>query len=140
MTQTHQYPIVGAYYRRRDTLNPVPAVTLLETLPLGTPLRLQAEPENRFDQNAIRVLLAGADIPREGASHEALEANLPDEGFELAELCARDEIHLGYIPATVALALRQGRVLDLWELDAEPRLVELAIMLDGKPAVRWIQP
>lgn len=137
MTQTHQYQIMGAYFRRRDQLNPVPAQTLLECLPLGTALWLRAEPTNQFDENAIRVMMTGSVVPREGPHHEALEARLPDEGFDLAEICARDEIHLGYIPKEVARALRQGRVLDLWAEGAEPHLVRLALTLDGKPAVRW---
>ena len=70
-------PIVGAHY------NP-PAKQLLAGLPSGVPLRLQPEPDNPYDENAVLVHLAARDIPKDARARVALE--LEGTGTELEDL------------------------------------------------------
>lgn len=96
-------PIVGAYYRP-------PATTILKHLPVGTPLIIQAEPDNPHDANAIAIYIKGENIPENDPD---LDMHLGGFGTNVATLRATEYIHLGYIPATAAAALRaQGFPID----------------------------
>jgi hypothetical protein len=86
-------PLVGAHFRP-------PAKQLLECLPSGAKLLLVAEPENPYDERAIKVLLPdlGKAIPE--SQKDALREALPATGNDLDELLIQDEpIHLGYLGA-----------------------------------------
>lgn len=91
--------IVGAHFRP-------PAKLLLEHLPSGCQLRLLAEPDNPYDEHAIRVLLNPADIPT--SQHGVLEELLPAMGFELSELLQDGPIQLGYVAASGGKPLRDN--------------------------------
>lgn len=60
----HQTYIAGARFRR-------PASEAVLHLPVGAELALEAEPSNKFDPNAVKVLLNGIHvgfIPNDGTS------------------------------------------------------------------------
>ena len=83
-------PIVGMHSRP-------PAKLVLSALPAGAGLRLEPEPENPYDELAVRVMARPRDMVMEAA--EVLD--WAASGHELAELLAREGeeewIHLGYV-------------------------------------------
>lgn len=83
--------LVGMHFRP-------PAKTLLASLPAGTRLRLEAEPGNPYDENAIAVLLDSAELPE--SQHPTLEQALPANGSSLEEVLAQRWWHLGYVAAS----------------------------------------
>jgi hypothetical protein len=84
--------LVGAHFRP-------PAKLILAHLPAGTSLVLDPEPDNPYDEHAIRVLVDAGEIPE--SEYEALTDELPAMGEDLDELLAQpDLIHLGYVAAT----------------------------------------
>lgn len=93
-------PIVGGRFRP-------PAAEVLNMLPQGTKLKLQREPDNQYDPNAIRVELL------ESPEHKALldECFLPYSGDEPNLQQNAFPFHLGYVP--------------------KPKAEMLAPMLDG---------
>ena len=97
-------PIVGAFYRP-------PAQIILNALAVGTPLFVEAEPDNQADINACAVFIKSADIP--ASAHEALELNLPGIGLSLEEVLLQDLWHLGYIPKGFAAQLRSLDIVSL---------------------------
>ena len=115
-------PIVGAYYRP-------PAATILHYIPLGTILHLDPEPDNPYDPNAIKVILA--ELPSVFIdANEDLDNELLSSGWGLERLAELSELHLGYIPRT-----HNTQLLDL--LSSGPDWVATYTTLpDGKPAVR----
>lgn len=88
------YPIVGAKFRP-------PALALLETLGIGTPLVARREPQNEFDPNAIQVLVDTNDFEPSDVLAQRLEAF----GKSIEEVFAQASWHLGYIPRNDALSL-----------------------------------
>jgi len=119
-----QYPIVGAFYRP-------PAKAILDALPQDTTLLLRAEPENPHDSYAVMVVLRSADIS-EGPAREKLAETLPNFGFDLDEIMAQEEWHIGYIPRTVAPQVQSQLIIDGVKHDAK---CTLAFAPDGKPQV-----
>ncbi len=136
-------PLVGAYHHR-------PAVALLRHLPSECPLILRLEPTNRYDPNAVMVLVATADIPV--AQHDALHLDLCGFGFEISEVLAKPEWQLGYVARNFApsfTAKVQQKVFDLERQAAQqagedhptqPPLTgdwpgKLGFATDGKPIV-----
>jgi hypothetical protein len=111
---TETYPIVGAFFRP-------PAKTILDILPIGTPLTLLAEPENEYDTNAIAIYIAFSVInTMSEESLGALDASLTSSGFNLARLEEMEHIHLGYIPKAIAARLKaNGRIVDNTEVEGE---------------------
>lgn len=83
--------LVGMHFRP-------PAKTLLASLPSGTPLRLQPEPENPYDPLAVAVFVSSAAFP--DSQKPILESVLPNNGFTLEEVLAQSEWHLGYVGAS----------------------------------------
>lgn len=97
MSESH--PIVGSHFHP-------PAKALLESLGTGTALQLVPEPDNPFDPNALRVSVTSETLSAlPDATRTALDSALPLFGFTLAEVLARSEWQLGYIPRTAAQAL-----------------------------------
>jgi hypothetical protein len=92
-------PLVGAHYRP-------PAKALLQVLPAGCDLVLTPEPDNPFDANAVMVSVATAAVP--AAQHDVLRTLAAGYGFELDEVLARPEWHLGYIARGQAAELQTG--------------------------------
>lgn len=89
--QTYLTLLVGAHFRP-------PAKLVLAHLPAATSLVLIPEPDNPYDEKAIRVLARTQDIPE--SEHAELEAELPASGSSLDELLGQDEIWLGYVAAS----------------------------------------
>jgi hypothetical protein len=120
------FPIVGAFYRP-------PAQALLAVLPIGTPLTLIAEPDNPYDPNAIAVWLKSKDIPI--SAHSSLENTLPPFGFDLDQICAQENWHVGYIPKEMAAALRANGIVEP-ENEVE---VSFAVAANGSPRVAFVE-
>lgn len=89
---TFTAPIVGQFHRP-------PAKTILEYLPSGAELLLIPEPENEYDSNAIKVLIADDAILNSPAV-ETMSANLPLQGFTLEQVLSECPIQLGYVAKT----------------------------------------
>lgn len=130
-------PIVGAHFRP-------PAKWMLARLPNGAPLRLEAEPSNPYDPNAIKVWASPAEVPE--SERAALADEIAGAGFSLDELLASGEkIWLGYIGDSQGkLCIKNGwlgnaevhavakrRNLGLGELGAR-----LASLASGQPAAK----
>lgn len=91
VTQTYLTLLVGAHFRP-------PAKLVLAHLPAGALLTLVPEPDNPYDEKAIKVFANPQDIPE--SEHAELEAELPLAGSSLDELLSQDEIWLGYVAAS----------------------------------------
>ena len=87
------FPIVGSHYHP-------PAKAILDSIPPGTQLILQPEPENSYDSNAIKVIIASKDIPEN--SHLFLSDQLMAYGLEIEDILNQEIWHLGYLPRAVA--------------------------------------
>lgn len=81
-----------------------PAKTLLEALPAGCPLELLAEPDNPYDENAVKCQLGPewADWLMEQAPsvRESLEASLPNQGATLEQVLSTLPLMLGHVGAS----------------------------------------
>lgn len=105
---TLQSLLVGAHFCP-------PAKQLLTALPAGTPLLLIPEPDNPYDENAVRVLLPLSSLPStEDPLSGGLDHALLGTGLSLDDLLAAGEpIHLGYLPATGNKQLAQAQAQGL---------------------------
>ncbi len=83
-----------------------PAKTLLEHLPVGARLFLQAEPDNPYDENAILVLLSPGQIP--ASQHDELAVKLPGTGHSLDELLDGPAIPIGHVASSEGKPLLQA--------------------------------
>jgi hypothetical protein len=137
---THQPTtlITGAFAR-------VPGRQLLEVLPRGAALQLVPEPDNPYDEHAIKVF---AELTAVGASQlQELTDRLEGTGFDLEDCRNLGLIHLGYVAATDGKPLAKagltvgnrefaeaarGRALE------SPWQGELCFAADGSPMVRLI--
>lgn len=88
MSQVTIVPLVGAHYRP-------PAKSILANLRGETPLLLEAEPENKFDANAVKVLVETKEIPED--QHENLDMMAAGYGISIQEILAEPKWHLGYV-------------------------------------------
>ncbi len=84
-------PIVGMHFRP-------PAKLVLAGLPAGAHLRLEPEPSNPYDENAIKVLCDPNDMV-EGYLAEITD-QLEDYGRTPEELLKETDLHLGYVART----------------------------------------
>lgn len=82
-------PLMGARFRP-------PAKIVLQYLPAGTPLTIEPEPENPYDPNAQRVVLAREHFPSCDDDPQ-LEEHLAASGISRADFEALPSLHLGYI-------------------------------------------
>ena len=96
-TQAIKVAIVGAHFRP-------PAKVILAHLPARCALRIRPEPTNPYDEWALQVLVASADIPQ--SEHEELGQEAQFFGHSIESILASDEWHLGYIPKTEAVHLQ----------------------------------
>jgi hypothetical protein len=135
-------PIVGAYFR-------APAKAILQALPADTPLRIQPEPENERDPDAVAVWVATSAIPAD--CHEDLNVWGTGQGFPLEAILEQPFWHLGYIPATsnqkegpIGAAFRAGLTPALLQRahDGRPDFYPgvLCFGPDGRPSVRLAPP
>lgn len=88
-------PLAGAYHRP-------PAKTILGALPQGCELKLDPEPQNPYDEYAIRVLVRTGAIP--ASQYAMLEAELPNSGSSLDDLLTQAEVMLGYLSSSTSRA------------------------------------
>jgi hypothetical protein len=127
-------PIVGSVFRP-------PALTIIQSLPFGTPLVLQREPENPYDSSAIKVLLPGFSPEGLHSSlfQEALASAIPDHAelskgqFYSGSLS--DPFHLGYIGAKTGHAALLAKMMD--ENGAESLSATLSAGLTGQPIAEF---
>lgn len=92
MTTPLLSPLVGAFHRP-------PAKQVLAALPAGQGLELIPEPENPYDEKALKVCLWMNQVPEE--LHAGLYEALQGTGSDLAELLEAEEpLQLGYVAAS----------------------------------------
>ena len=89
--------LVGSHFRP-------PAKQILATLPSGTPLRLQRELDNPYDEAALRVMFDTTGLQ---PSLE-LDGALASCGWTFEDLLAEGEIQLGYVAASDGKPLAQA--------------------------------
>jgi hypothetical protein len=84
-------PLVGSHFHP-------PAKQLLACLPAKAELRLEAEPQNPYDSEAILVFVAVGEIPDNQL--ENLEIALQGTGYTLEDLNDQGEFPLGHLAAS----------------------------------------
>jgi hypothetical protein len=117
-------PMVGMYFRLKE--DGVPAAAIISNLPSEVPLRLQAEPDNEHDPNAIKVIIDATNVPH----NEDIEVAVGCQGMTPTELYGSAH-HLAYIDSTkTGCAARLAPVLD--------KVISsvLVFSAEGKPGVR----
>ena len=82
--------LVGAHFRP-------PAKSLLTFLASGQILRLEPEPENPYDENAIKVILDTQDLDFTKLNYDSANEALASQGFTLDDILAEPSWHLGYV-------------------------------------------
>jgi hypothetical protein len=113
-----------------------PAKWVLSVLRAGTALQLRHEPENPYDELAIKVLCKPSAIPE--GYHSDLDEALLGTSFDLPSVLAMEEIFLGY----VANKVKEGKNNEDVHRACEERRVPigelsaaLAFTMTGKPCV-----
>lgn len=91
MSKTLVSLLVGMHFKP-------PAKQVLAHLPAGAALRLEGEPENPYDPEALKVLVAFEAVPE--AQLAGLEESLEGTGFTTQDLADLGEIWLGYVAAS----------------------------------------
>lgn len=125
--------LVGMYFRP-------PAKAILQHLPSGAALRLQPEPGNQYDENAIQVLFNGEDLPileDEGRRAER-EGDFLSQGFSEEEIRnSPEEWHLGYIAKSGGKSLQNmpwagnAELREIMEVDAGHMIAHVASLAFG---------
>jgi len=125
------YLIVGAHFRP-------PAKAILQVLPNDARLRLEPEPSNPYDANAIKVTLSPESLAEVYESfpeqHDTLRTLSLGFGVEIDDFVqdhidSGDNIHLGYIPRGEAEKI-------VAQVPSEGLDANLTFSDEGKPAVR----
>lgn len=125
-------PLVGAHFRP-------PAKQVLNCLSAGAELHLFPEPENPYDEFAVKVLCRPSEVvPEEQMAN--LAQTMEGTGIELEELMAEpDGMHLGYLAAEKNKKLGNyspnTAVLE-YILGEKVIGAKLAFAPDGSPLVR----
>lgn len=124
--------LVGSHFRP-------PAKIVLANLKGGTILRLEPEPENPYDEFALKVLVDGNFL----ISSPELEASLEASGHVLEDLLEQ-EIFLGFVAATGGKPLRENPEWkgnrDFLEWGIEGKVASLGFDGSGKALVRLELP
>ncbi len=125
--------LVGSHFRP-------PASSILKLLPASQSLVLQPEPDNPYDESAVKVVLPVTSLP-DGAS----KWNLEGTGYEMIDLIELGEdIHLGYIGAESNKNLKAriangeelcSNVEFMTHLEEWPAPAKLLFASDGQPLV-----
>jgi hypothetical protein len=79
----------------------------LEHLPSGAELRLEPEPDNPYDQFALRVLVDPEEIPT--SQHIHMEDKLEAYGMTIGDLLNNGPIWIGFVAATGGKPLAKAR-------------------------------
>lgn len=115
-----------------------PAKLLIEALPAGAKLLLRAEPENPYDEHAIKVWVESGEVPE--SQHPNLSTFLPGAGVTIEELLATPEWCLGHVAASggkplAKVGLSQG-TLEIGEIMANgPYVARLMFWDSGAPGI-----
>lgn len=120
-----RYAIVGGKFRP-------PALGVIASLPVGFSLLLKREPDNKFDHNAIKVILVDSDALAK-IDAELLSRNIEGYGFTRDDLVTRGPIHLGYIPRDNAGEL--ARIVDTTGISQWPGTFTTNV--EGQPRVSF---
>jgi hypothetical protein len=89
MTTNYMSLLVGAHFRP-------PAKAVIESLPAGAELTLEPEPENQYDEYAIKVLVRAEAVP--ASQQDDLREKCLLMGADWDELLlATEPLHLGYL-------------------------------------------
>jgi hypothetical protein len=122
-------PIVGMVFRP-------PALRILAGLPFEAPLRLQREPENPYDENAVKVLLSsweGYEPLRDSLLAEAIPDHAELSRGQYYSSALDLPVHLGYVGAKTGHAAVVSEYLDN---RGEPSIEGSLFALDnGSPAI-----
>jgi len=127
-------PIVGMAFRP-------PALTIIQSLPFGTPIVLQREPENPYDSSAIKVLLPGfsPEGPHSSLFQEALAGAIPDGAIpnrgQFYSEALSDPFHLGYIGAKTGHAAVIAKMMDKDGVASLP--ATLSANISGQPTAEF---
>lgn len=125
--------LVGAHFRP-------PAKWIIAALPARTPLTLQHEPSNPYDEKAIMVLVEAAQVLRlSGEARKFLISNCQGAGVDLESFLAENEnVHLGYLPDSDGKDCVKNGLPGNREVAALrwPLVAVLGFEADGKPLVR----
>lgn len=99
----HFYPIVGLSFH-------APAAEILGVTPTGTPLKLDPEPSNPHDPNAIKVLIDLNDLSASAKRHLVINDILVPQGLEPGSTY----FLLGYLPRALAAKLTANGFVSTW--------------------------
>lgn len=119
-------PLVGMHHR-------APAKAILQCLPADTKLILEPEPENPFDPNAIKVLVAPAAVPQ--TQHTMLETLLLGYGYSMEHFLEERSWHLGYIKAQPIKSGDSSSAAEIAPILGDQREATLRFDHEGKP---WV--
>lgn len=125
-------PIVGEAFR------PL-AKAILSALAGGTALRLIREPENPYDQRAIRVEAASGDLVPTVAESDDFKLLLAGYGFDLQGIHDKAFWHIGYVPKTHNT--EPAAMMDLALKEVPLQLVffgKLLFTANGAPQVEFV--
>jgi hypothetical protein len=123
-------PVVGLHFHP-------PALQIILELAIGTKLTLIREPDNKYDKNAIKVLLPGFSSTGEHADvYARYGCKAEDEGNLIGDL-----LHLGYIAsktgeAGILSAEFDKLEISSWEamlISQKGNLVVVMLRLDASP-------
>lgn len=120
-------PIVGSFFRP-------PALILVRSISLRTPLQLRPEPENTHDSFAIGVHVRLLDCKVQEKDIPAIVKGIEKAGQTIDEFRAQEWIHLGYLPKEEAAALQ---VTARWTSVING---EFTVTANGKPAILFMEP
>jgi hypothetical protein len=140
MSQVITAPLVGMHFRP-------PAKAVLAHLPSGASLILVPEPENPYDEKAIKVLVSPDQVP--ASQYDGLAADLVGMGLDLDEVLqtkseVKEPIWLGFIADSDGKVCKQRPVPTgnrevgalLTESGMDRLVCTLAFEPDGKPVVQ----
>jgi len=80
--------LVGMHFRP-------PAKAILANLPAGAQLDLVPEPDNMYDEHAVKVVVDPGEVP--STQYEELDNAMAGQGHDSAEFLKGPPFHLGYI-------------------------------------------
>jgi hypothetical protein len=117
-------PIVGSFFRP-------PALILVRSIPVRTPLQLRPEPENPHDSFAIGVHVRLKECQIQEKDMPAILKGIEKAGETIESFRAKEWIHLGYIPKESA---QQIQTPTRWTQTVDGHFTVTA---EGKPAIQF---
>lgn len=105
-----------------------PALALIYTIPENTILELQKEPENKYDNHAVRIMLQTNNIP--SYCHTELAEELIKYGIDINTVLSKPCHKLGYLPK-----IQNILVFNYMQQTRQTLLGCLSFIDDERPAV-----